>query len=104
MVHMPDINNIRPQTPLEGPPLPKGTNVKWYDDPEKVFKAVSNYATQMQNPTRYHTYELGLYHFGPPAVKYSSSKRSQMVNNFIGSQQIAIDNYREWLTNKVHNL
>ena len=96
---MNNLDDMVPQTPLEGPPLPSGAKVKWTDDPEKVFRAIANYADSIRRPDRMHVYQRGLFHFGPESL--SPQKIVKMGSAWVESQQRAIEGYRKWLISKL---
>ena len=94
------LSDLVPQSPLKGPPLPSGTKVKWTDDPERVRRAIENYARSIQHPSVYPVMSHGI-------VKYRWEKGFQPgdpikdVKAWIASQQLAISNYARFLESKL---
>ena len=96
---MVNFDNLIPQSPLEGPPLPSSARVKWTDNPEKVLKAIANYATSLERPIKQELYQRGLQHFGPQSL--TPQRIAEMGTNWFESRQRAVSRYAYWLTSKL---
>ena len=96
---MANIDDMVPQSPLEGPPLPSGAKVKWTDDPEKVFRAIANYTVSIRNPLRQELYQRGTQRYGPQSL--SPQRIAEMGSNWFESQQRAVERYSGWLLSKL---
>jgi len=92
--------DIIPQSPLEGPPLPSGIKAKWTDDPEKVARAIRNYADHIMNPRAAEVMERGIQKY-----RYEKGFRPGQpikdVRVWIASQRQAISNYTRFLESKL---
>ena len=95
---MGNLDNVVPQSPLEGPPLPSGVGVKWTDDPERVFRAIENYTVSIGRPVKQELYQRGIQRYGPPL---EPQKIAKMGRNWIESQRRATEGYRNWLISKL---
>ena len=98
-VNMPRLDDMIPQTPLEGPPLPSGVKVKWTDDPERVFRAIENYAASIRRPLAQELYQRGTQRYGPQSL--SPQRIAEMGSNWFESQRRSVEGYRNWLMGKL---
>jgi len=97
---MVNLENLVPQSPLEGPPLPSGARVKWTDDPERVARAIRNYAAHITHPEVARVMEKGIQKY-----RYEKGFRPGQpvkdVKVWLVSQQRAISNYARYLESKL---
>jgi len=74
------LEDLRPQFPWEGPPLPKATGTGWPATPEDVEKAVARYAERIDK-----------------AVYEYQQRLDRMAETYRLSMQRAVEKYREAL-------
>ena len=100
MPNMEDMEDMVPQSPLEGPPLPSGVKAKWTDDPERVMRAIRNYARGIERPEVVERMERQIYSLRfRKGISLGDPTREAL--NWVASQNRAIHGYTEWLRSKL---
>jgi len=97
---MANFDDLVPRNPLEGPPLPSGAKVKWTDDPERVARAIRDYAASITCPSVYPLMSHGITRYRWERG-FSPGDPIKDVQAWIVSQQQAISNYARYLESKL---
>jgi hypothetical protein len=74
------LEDLRPQFPWEGPPLPRGSRVGWPATPEDVERAVARYAERIDR-----------------AILAYQMRLDRMAETYRLSMERAVERYREAL-------